>query len=86
MKITSLGYLQVESPDAKAWLTFGTKILGMATTDDPLGGPDVVSLTNDDRPGRLTITSGQPTGRSAWAGRCPMPRRMLAPPRVAFVP
>ncbi len=67
MKITSLGYLRVESPDAKEWLTFGTEILGMATTDDPLGRPDVVSLTNDDRPGRLTIAE-RPTDRLQCVG------------------
>lgn len=67
MRITSLGYLRVESPEAKEWETFGTEVLGMASCDDPLGRPDVVSLTNDDRPGRLTIVEG-PGNRLLCAG------------------
>lgn len=67
MRITSLGYLRIESPEAKEWATFGTEVLGMATTEDPLGRPDVVSLTNDDRPGRLTVVEG-PTNRLLCAG------------------
>src|SRR5581483_4177666 len=67
MKIMSLGYLRVESPDAKEWSTFGPEVLGMAVSEDPLGRPDVVSLTNDDRPGRLTITEG-PANRMTAVG------------------
>jgi extradiol dioxygenase len=63
----SLGYLRVESPEAKEWSTFGTEILGMAESEDPLGRPNVVALTNDDRPGRLTITEG-PANRVTCIG------------------
>lgn len=59
MKIMSLGYLRVESPDAKEWASFGPEVLGMALTEDGRDGPDTVSLTNDDRPGRLTVTTGE---------------------------
>jgi extradiol dioxygenase len=59
MKITSLGYLRVESPDAKEWATFGPEVLGMAVSEDPLGRPDTITLTNDDRPGRLVVTEGR---------------------------
>ncbi|NMH97363.1 VOC family protein [Pseudonocardia acidicola] len=59
MKITSLGYLRVESPDAKDWATFGPEVLGLAVSEDPLGRPNTVALTNDDRPGRIVITEGQ---------------------------
>lgn len=58
MKITSLGYVRLESPDAKEWATFGPEVLGLAVSDDPHGAPNSVSLTNDDRPGRLVITEG----------------------------
>lgn len=58
MRIMALGYLRLESPDAKEWSTFGPEVLGLAESDDPLGRPNVVSLSNDDRPGRLTITEG----------------------------
>jgi len=58
VKIMSLGYLRVESPEAKEWTTFGPDVLGLAMDEDPLGRPNVVSLSNDDRPGRLTITEG----------------------------
>ncbi|SFK69956.1 VOC family protein [Geodermatophilus ruber] len=58
MKITSLGYLRVESPNAKEWATFGPEVLGLAVSEDLAGGPDTVSLTNDDRPGRLQISEG----------------------------
>jgi extradiol dioxygenase len=67
MKIMSLGYLRVESPDAKEWATFGPEVLGMAASEDPLGRPNVVSLSNDDRPGRLTITEG-PANRLTAVG------------------
>lgn len=58
MKITSLAYLRLESPDAKAWATFGPEVLGMTVSEDPRGRSDTVALTNDDRPGRLTISEG----------------------------
>src|SRR3954470_8095767 len=67
LKIMSLGYLRVESPEAKEWSTFGPDVLGLATSEDPLGRPNVVSLSNDDRPGRLTITEG-PANRMTGVG------------------
>lgn len=59
MKIRSLGYLCVQSPEAKEWTRFGPEVLGMALTDDPLDRPDTVSLTVDDRPGRLQVSVGE---------------------------
>jgi extradiol dioxygenase len=60
MKIMSLGYLHVESPEAKKWATFGPEVLGLAVSDaGPDGPPDTVALTNDDRPGRLVISVGE---------------------------
>ncbi len=59
MKITSLGYLRVESPDAKEWAAFGTEVLGMSVSEDPLGRPNAVALTIDDRPSRLLVTEGE---------------------------
>jgi extradiol dioxygenase len=59
MKIMSLGYLRVESPEAKEWASFGPEVLGLALSDDTLDRPDTVSLTNDDRPGRLTVSAGE---------------------------
>jgi extradiol dioxygenase len=56
MKINGLGYLCVESPEAKEWERFGPEVLGMALTDDPLGRPDTVALTVDDRPARLQVS------------------------------
>lgn len=67
MKITSLGYLRVESPQAKEWATFGPEVLGLAVSGDPLGRPDTVMLTNDDRPGRIVISEG-PQNRLQCAG------------------
>jgi extradiol dioxygenase len=60
MKIMSLGYLHVESPEAKEWATFGPEVLGLAVSEPlPEELPNTVSLTNDDRPGRLVITAGE---------------------------
>jgi extradiol dioxygenase len=64
MRIMSLGYLHVESPEAKEWASFGPDVLGLAVSElavsetGPDGSPDTVSLTNDDRPGRLLISAG----------------------------
>ena len=58
MKISSLGYVCLDSPDAKEWATFGPEVLGMALSDDPLGRSDTVALTVDDRPGRLQVSHG----------------------------
>ena len=59
MKISSLGYVCVESPEAKEWARFGTEVLGMALSEDPLGRHDTVALTVDDRPGRLQVSQGE---------------------------
>lgn len=56
MRITSLGYVRVESPNAREWETFGPEVLGMALSDGAPSG--TVQLTNDDRPGRLSIAEG----------------------------
>jgi extradiol dioxygenase len=59
MKINSLGYLRVESPDAKEWAHFGPEVLGLLCSEAPEGRPDTVSLTPDDRPGRLQVSPGE---------------------------
>ncbi len=59
MKINALGYLRMESPEAKAWASFGPEVLGMAVSEDPLGRADTVALTNDDRPARLQVSVGE---------------------------
>lgn len=59
MKLHSLGYLNVRSVDPELWRVFGTEVLGMATSPDPLGRPDAVALTIDDRPARLQVTKGE---------------------------
>lgn len=58
MRTTSLGYLRVESPNTEEWASFGPQILGLAITDDGRDPPGAVSLTNDDRPGRLVVSKG----------------------------
>lgn len=67
MKITSLGYLRVESPDAKEWASFGPEVLGLGISEDVSGQQNTVALTNDDRPGRLQIVEG-PTNRVSCIG------------------
>jgi extradiol dioxygenase len=59
MKINSLGYLCMESPQAYEWAHFGPEVLGMARTQDPLGRDDTIALTVDDRPGRLQVSVGE---------------------------
>jgi extradiol dioxygenase len=56
MRIASLGYVRVESPNAREWETFGPEVLGMALSDGAPSG--TVQLPNDDRPGRLSVTEG----------------------------
>ncbi|HEX5365373.1 MAG TPA: VOC family protein [Acidimicrobiales bacterium] len=65
MKVASLGYVRVESPNARQWEAFGPEVLGMALSDD--APPGTVQLTNDDRPGRLTISEG-PRNRLSCLG------------------
>lgn len=59
MKLHSLGYLNMRSVDPGQWRSFGTDVLGMAVSPDPLGRPDAVALTIDDRPGRLQVAKGE---------------------------
>lgn len=56
MQITSLGYVRVESPNAREWESFGPEVLGMALSEGAPAG--TVLLTNDDRPGRLSVAEG----------------------------
>jgi extradiol dioxygenase len=65
MRITSLGYVRVESPNAREWETFGPEVLGMALSDGAPSG--TVLLTNDDRPGRLSVSEG-PANRLTCLG------------------
>jgi extradiol dioxygenase len=59
MRINSLGYLRVESPDAKEWNYFGPEVLGLMCSPAPAGHADTVALTPDDRPGRIQISPGE---------------------------
>jgi extradiol dioxygenase len=59
MKISSLGYLRVESPDAKEWAHFGPEVLGLMFSEATPGRPDTISLTPDDRPGRIQVAPGE---------------------------
>lgn len=54
MPIRSLGYLQWRTPQADAWRSFGTDILGMMPVDGP--DPDSVYFRTDDRSFRLVVT------------------------------
>lgn len=67
MKITSLGYVKVESPASRSWAQFGPEPLGMATSPGPVDDPDSVTLTVDDRPSRLVVSPG-PRDRLAAVG------------------
>ena len=56
MNITALGYVKVESPDAKEWEDFGPNILGLALADDAPAG--TVLLKSDDRHHRISVEHG----------------------------
>lgn len=57
MKISSLGYIKTESPDAKQWIEFGPEVLGMALAEETTD--DRVLLAVDDRHHRLSVQTGE---------------------------
>lgn len=64
MTVRALGYLAVESPDAKEWLTFGPDILGMEAKQV---GDGTIALRMDDHSHRITIHEG-PRNRLRYLG------------------
>ena len=65
MKVRALGYVGVESPEAKQWEEFGPAVLGMQLVDGEQ--PDSVYLRMDDRHHRLAVHPG-PKDRLAYLG------------------
>ena len=58
MSIRSLGYLIWETPQAEAWRSFGTDVLGMMAVDAV--GTDATAFRTDDRPYRLVVRHADP--------------------------
>jgi extradiol dioxygenase len=56
MKIIALGYVGLESPNAKAWESFGPEVFGFELADP--GSSGSVYLRMDDRHHRIAIHSG----------------------------
>jgi extradiol dioxygenase len=65
MRVRALGYVGVESPEAKQWEEFGPAVLGMQLVDGEQ--PDSVYLRMDDRHHRLAVHPG-PKDRLAYVG------------------
>jgi 3,4-dihydroxy-9,10-secoandrosta-1,3,5(10)-triene-9,17-dione 4,5-dioxygenase len=55
--IRSLGYLRIEATDPRAWLEFGTRLLGLTQGRGP--EPGAVYLRMDDFPARFVIVPGE---------------------------
>ena len=53
MKVRSLGYLRLASPDVAAWRTFAGDFLGMMPVD--AGDPEAAAFRIDDFPARLVV-------------------------------
>ena len=56
MNITSLAYVGVESPESKAWETFGPEVLGLQLADQGEDGTQYLKV--DDRHHRLAVHPG----------------------------
>ena len=56
MRVHSLGYVGFESPEAKAWESFGPDVLGAELAEPTPGG--AVRLRLDDRHHRISVTPG----------------------------
>jgi extradiol dioxygenase len=65
MKVRALGYVGVESPEAKQWEEFGPEILGLQLVDGDQ--PGSVYLRMDERHHRLAVHPG-PKDRLAYLG------------------
>lgn len=57
MDILGIGYLGVESPNYREWLTFGPEILGFGLAE-PRDGDETVYLRTDDRRYRIAVHPG----------------------------
>lgn len=66
MDILGLGYIGVESPTAKEWLSFGPEVLGLGI-GTPRPDDETVYLRMDDRRYRIAIHPGE-TDRLAYFG------------------
>jgi len=64
MLVKTLGYVGVESPDAKEWLAFGPEVLGMEAVEASSGS---VLLRIDDADHRLAVHHGE-RNRMLYAG------------------
>jgi extradiol dioxygenase len=64
--ILGLGYLGLESPNAKLWREYGPEVLGMGLNEEGQNG-DTVLLTMDDRHHRIAVRPGD-TDRLAYLG------------------
>jgi extradiol dioxygenase len=65
MRVRALGYVGVESPEAKQWEEFGPEILGLQRVDGDQAGS--VYLRMDERHHRLAVHPG-PKDRLAYLG------------------
>jgi len=65
MKIIALGYVGFESPNAKAWESFGPEVFGLGLADP--GNEGSVYLKMDDRNHRIAIHPGD-KDRLAYIG------------------
>jgi extradiol dioxygenase len=65
MKVRALGYVGIESPEAKQWEEFGPEILGLQLVDGDQ--PGSVYLRMDERHHRLAVHPG-PKDRLAYLG------------------
>jgi 2,3-dihydroxybiphenyl 1,2-dioxygenase len=67
MDILGIGYLGFESPEAKAWLEYGTEVLGLGLADARDGDGETVYLRMDDRRWRIAMHPGA-SDRLAYIG------------------
>jgi 2,3-dihydroxybiphenyl 1,2-dioxygenase len=65
MDILGLGYVGLESPNAKDWLEYGPEVLGLGLNESR--SDDTVYLRMDDRHHRIAVRPG-PTDRLAYLG------------------
>src|SRR3984957_10272605 len=65
MKITALGYLGFESPNAAAWTSFGPEIYGLGLAEPDADG--TIRLRMDDRHHRIAVHPGM-VDRLAYIG------------------
>lgn len=63
MRVRSLGYLRLASPDLPAWRVFAGDFLGMMAVDDP--NPDAAAFRMDDFPARLVVEPGEEPATTA---------------------